>query len=163
MSAVLARRAALLLALSFALAGPAAATEPAAAFLDILPTSGGPPVRLNARQVVRVARLEGTTILDTTAFVQQRSSEALESLAQRLVAAGLPLVPLTDLNGARTYLARDRIVLVRASEQRHAAGARAAIVVTGLRFATDIAVRETVAEAMAAIARAQPSPTGSPP
>jgi hypothetical protein len=160
---MLPRRAALLLALAGTLTRPAGATEPAASFIEILPSSGGPPVRLNARQVVRVARLEGTTILDTTAFVQQRSSEALESLAQRLVAAGLPLVPLTDLNGARTYLARDRIVLVRASEERHAAGARAAIVVTGLRFATDIAVRETVAEAMAAIAHAQGPLTGTPP
>jgi hypothetical protein len=146
----LGRRIALLLALAGA---PALAAEPAA-FLDILPSNGGAPVRLNARQVVRLARLEGTTILDTTAFVQQRSSEPLEALAQRLVAAGLPLVPLTDLNGARTYLALDRIVLVRGSEERHAAGARAAIVVTGLRFATDVAVRETVAEAMAAIGRA---------
>ena len=66
-------------------------------------------------------------------------------------------MPLTDLNGARTYLALDRIVLVRGSEERHAAGARAAIVVTGLRFATDVAVRETVAEAMAAIGRASPT------
>ena len=143
-------------ALLLALAGPAGATEPAAAFLDILPGNGGAPVHLNARQVVRVARLEGITILDTTAFVQQRSSEPLEVVAQRLIAAGLPLVPLTDLNGARTYLALDRIVLVRGSEERHAAGARAAIVVTGLRFATDVAVRETVAEAMAAIGRASP-------
>ena len=146
---------ALLTGLAASAADAAGAAEPAAVFLDILPGGGRAAVRLNARQVVRVARLEGTTILDTTAFVQQRSSEPLEAVAQRLVAAGLPLVALTDLNGARTYLALDRIVLVRASEERHAAGARTAIVVAGLRFNTDVAVRETVEEAMAAIARAQ--------
>ena len=57
MSPMLPRRAALLLALAGTLASPAGATEPAASFIEILPSSGGPPVRLNARQVVRVARL----------------------------------------------------------------------------------------------------------
>lgn len=136
------------------LASGAAAEVPAASFIELLPAEGRAPVRLNAMQVVRVARLDGATVLDTTAYVQQRSSEPLDVVIRRLQAAGLRLVPLTDLNGARTYLALDRIVVVRPSEERHAAGARAAIVVAGLRFATDVAVRETVAEAMAAIAAA---------
>jgi polysaccharide deacetylase 2 family uncharacterized protein YibQ len=137
------------------LALPAAAQDPPASFVELLPAEGRAPVRLNAMQVVRVARLDGATILDTTAFVQQRSSEALDAVIRRLQSAGLRLVPLTDLNGARTFLALDRIVLVRPSEERHAAGARAAIVVAGLRFATDVAVRETVADVMAAIAAAR--------
>lgn len=138
------------------LAAPAAAQDaPPASFVELLPAEGRAPVRVNAMQVVRVARLDGATILDTTAFVQQRSSEGLDAVIRRLQAAGLRLVPLTDLNGARTYLALDRIVLVRPSEERHAAGARAAIVVAGLRFATDVAVRETVADVMAAIAAAR--------
>ncbi|WP_043335960.1 hypothetical protein [Belnapia moabensis] len=137
------------------LALPAAAQDPPAIFVELLPAEGRAPVRLNAMQVVRVARLDGATILDTTAFVQQRSSEALDAVIRRLQSAGLRLVPLTDLNGARTFLALDRIVLVRPSEERHAAGARAAIVVAGLRFATDVAVRETVADVMAAIATAR--------
>ena len=138
------------------LALPATAQDaPPAGFVELLPAEGRAPVRLNAMQVVRVARLDGATILDTTAFVQQRSSEALDAVIRRLQAAGLRLVPLTDLNGARTYLALDRIVLVRPSEDRHAAGARAAIVVAGLRFATDVAVRETVGDVMAAIAAAR--------
>ncbi len=137
------------------LALPAAAQDPPAIFVELLPAEGRAPVRLNAMQVVRVARLDGATILDTTAFVQQRSSEALDAVIRRLQSAGLRLVPLTDLNGARTFLALDRIVLVRPSEERHAAGARAAIVVAGLRFATDVAVRETVADVMAAIAAAR--------
>jgi hypothetical protein len=44
-------------------------------------------------------------------------------------------------------------VLVRGSETRHAAGARAAIVLVGLRNTRDVAVRETVDEVMAALAR----------
>ncbi|MBL6456763.1 hypothetical protein JMJ55_15610 [Belnapia sp. T6] len=142
-------------ALPLLLLAPAArAQEPPAAFIDLIPTEGRAAVRLNAMQVVRVARLDGATVLDTTAYVQQRSSESLDAVIRRLQAAGLRMVPLTDLNGGRTYLALDRIVVVRPSEERHAAGARSAIVVAGLRFATDVAVRETVAEAMAAIAAA---------
>jgi hypothetical protein len=137
------------------LAPAAAAQEPPASFVELTPSEGRAPIRLNAMQVVRVARLDGATVLDTTAYVQQRSSEGLEPVIRRLQGAGLRMVPLTDLNGGRTYLALDRIVLVRPSEERHAAGARAAIVVAGLRFATDVAVRETVADAMAAIAAAR--------
>ncbi|SDB42749.1 hypothetical protein [Belnapia rosea] len=148
------RRALVLSSLALLLAPAAAAQEPPARFIELQPMEGRAAVRLNALQVVRIARLDGATILDTTAYVQQRSSEALEAVVRRLQSAGLRLVALTDLNGARTYLALDRIVLVRPSEERHAAGARAAIVVAGLRFATDVAVRETVAEAMAAIAAA---------
>jgi hypothetical protein len=44
-------------------------------------------------------------------------------------------------------------VLVRDSQDRHAAGGRAAIVVVGLRFGTDVAVRESVAEVLAALGR----------
>ena len=145
------------LAIALALAGTAAAAQqPPAAFLDLVPTAGQPPVRVNATQVVRVARIDGNTVLDTTAYVQQRSSEPLEAVARRVAATGVRLLPLTDLTGARTYLAVDRIVAVRGAEERHAAGARCAIIVAGLRFNTDVAVRETVEEVMAGIARLAP-------
>jgi hypothetical protein len=72
-------------------------------------------------------------------------------------------VALTDLSNARIYLAADRVVLARASQERHAAGARAAIVMVGLRFNTDVAVRETVEEVMAALRReAQDGPLEKP-
>jgi hypothetical protein len=126
----------------------------AGVFIEVIPTEGrAPPVRLAAAQVVRVARVEHHTIIDTTAWVQQRTIESVEAVARRLTAAGQRLVALTDLSGARIYLAADRVVLVRESQERHAAGARAAIVLVGLRFNTDVAVRETVEEVMAALRR----------
>ena len=77
----------------------------------------------------------------------------MESLVRRLAAAGLRLVPLTDPSGQRTWLAADRIVLIRGSEARHAAGARTALVMVGLLYTRDVAVKETVEEVMATLAR----------
>ncbi len=133
------------------LASPAAAQAPG--FIDVVPTERAGAVRIAASQVVRVGRGEGGTVIDTTAWVQQRSAESVEAVARKLVAAGQRLVALTDLSGGRTYLAADRVVVVRDSGERHAAGARAAIVMVGLRFNTDIAVRESVEEVMAALGR----------
>ena len=93
---------------------------------------------------------------------RQRTVESVEAVARRLAAAGLRLVALTDLRDARTYVAADRVVLVREPYEQHAAGARAAIVVAGLRFNTDVAVRETVEEVMAALARAARQAAGAP-
>lgn len=143
-----------LVILALLLASPAPAeTVPRPAFIALLPAAGGQPVHVAASQVVRVARVEGRTVVDTTAWVQQRTVENVETVAARLEAAGQRLVPLTDLNGGRIFLAADRIVLVREAHERHAAGARAAIVMVGLRFGTDVAVRESVGEVMAALAR----------
>ncbi len=144
----------LLAALLPALGGPAAA-QPAGGpgFLRIAPAEGSLPVWLAARQVVRVARVEGHTVVDTAAWVQQRTAEPVEALAGRLREAGLRLVPLTDLRGARIYVAAERVVLVRETEERHAAGARASLVLVGLRFNTDVAVREPVEAVMAALRR----------
>ncbi len=76
---------------------------------------------------------------------------------------GQRLVALTDLSNGRIYLAADRVVLVRASQERHAAGARAAIVMVGLRFNTDVAVREAVEEVIAALGReAKDGPSENP-
>lgn len=136
------------------LAAPAAAQVPG--FIEVIPTERGQAVRIAAHQVVRVGRGEGATVIDTTAWVQQRSAENVEAVARKLAGAGQRLVALTDLSGGRTYLAADRIVLVRESGERHAAGARAAIVMVGLRFNTDVAVRESVEEVMAALGRAAP-------
>jgi hypothetical protein len=138
--------------LLLALAPVAAAQEPGG-FIDVIPSEGRAAVRLAAGQVVRIARAEGQTVIDTTAWVQQRTVESVDSVARRVNAAGQRLVGLTDLSNGRIYLAADRVVLVRDSEQRHAAGARAAVVVVGLRFGTDVAVRESVAEVMAALGR----------
>ena len=149
-----------LLALLGLLALPAAAQQPPAdpipgpvAFIEVVPTEGRAPVRIAAHQVVRVARAEGATVIDTAAWVQQRSVEPAEAVARRIAAAGPRLVALTDLGNGRIWLAADRVVLVRESQERHAAGARAAIVLVGLRFGTDVAVRESVAEVMAALGR----------
>lgn len=120
-------------------------------FLEVIPTEGGVPVRLAASHVVRIARVENYTVIDTTAWVQQRTVEPVESVARRLAEAGQRLVALTDLRNARIYLAAERVVLVRGTQERHAAGAQAAIVMVGLRFNTDVAVRETVEEVMAAL------------
>ena len=103
-------------------------------------------------------------MIDTAAFVQQRTVEPVEAVARRLAAAGHRLVALTDLRESRTYLAIDRVALVREAYEQHAAGARATIVMVGLRFNADVAVRETVEEVMAAIGRAAPNgPPGAPP
>ncbi|WP_270938282.1 hypothetical protein [Falsiroseomonas oryzae] len=121
------------------------------AFIEVMPAEGRMPVRIATGQVVRIGRAEGHTVLDTTAWVQQRTVEPVDSVARRLLATGLRLVPLTDLANGRIWLAADRVVLVREAHERHAAGARAAIVMVGLRFGTDVAVRESVAEVMAAL------------
>ena len=125
----------------------------ASGFIDIAPPAGEGPVRLAVSQLVRIGRLEGETVIDTTAFVQQRTPEAGSSLAQRVAAAGVRLVQLTDPGGQRTWIAADKVVLVRETESRHAAGTRAAIILTGLRYTRDVAVKESVAEVMAALAR----------
>jgi hypothetical protein len=159
-------RRALLAAAAAASALPAVtAAEDAAtagAFVQVIPTEGRAPVRLAAAQVVRVARAEGYTVIDTAAYVQQRTVESVEAVARRLAAAGLRLVPLTDLRDTRTYLAVDRVVLVREPYEQHAAGARAAIVMVGLRFNTDVAVRETVEEVMTALGREAARQNGPP-
>jgi hypothetical protein len=137
---------------------PAAAQEgrpaPIRGFVEVIPSEGRAPVELAAAQVVRVGRVEGYTVIDTAAWVQQRSIEPIEAIARRLTAAGARLMPLTDLNGTRIHLSVDRVVLVRGSEERHAAGARAAIVMVGLRFNTDVAVRESPEEVKAVLRRA---------
>lgn len=143
-----------------------AATPPGAAaanaFVQVIPTEGRAPVRLAASHVVRVARAEGYTVIDTTAYVQQRTVETVEAVARRLAAAGQRLVALTDLRDARTYLAADRVVLVREPYEQHAAGARAAVVMAGLRFNNDVAVRETVEQVMAALERAPAARADAP-
>lgn len=142
---------------------PRSSPPPHHAFVEIIPSDRHGPVQLAPAHVVRIARVEGYTVIDTTAWVQQRTIEPVDVVAARLAAAGLRLVALTDLGGGRVYLATDRIVLVRDSEARHASGARAAIVMVGLRFNTDVAVRETVAEVLAAIRRvAQAGPPEAP-
>jgi hypothetical protein len=159
-------RRALLAAVAAASALPAVtAAEDAAtagAFVQVIPTEGRAPVRLAAAQVVRIARAEGYTVIDTAAYVQQRTVESVEAVARRLTAAGLRLVPLTDLRDTRTYLAVDRVVLVREPYEQHAAGARAAIVMVGLRFNTDVAVRETVEEVMTVLEREAARYNGPP-
>ena len=126
---------------------------PSGTFIDLAPPAGQGPVRLAVAQVVRIGRLQGETVIDTAAWVQQRTTEPMEGLIRRLTAAGVRLVPLTDPSGQRTWLAADRIVLIRGSEARHAAGARTALVMVGLLYTRDVAVRETVDEVMAALAR----------
>jgi hypothetical protein len=133
------------------LAGAAAAEAPR--LIEIQPTEGRASVWLAPAQVVRIGRAEGQTVIDTAAWVQQRTTEPVDAVARRVAEAGQRLVPLTDLSNARIWIAADRIVLVRDSQDRHAAGARAAIVVVGLRFGTDVAVRESVAEVLAALGR----------
>ena len=131
----------------------AASIAPPGQFIEIIPTEGRAPVHLSTAQVVRLGRVENFTTIDTAAWVQQRTTEPVEAIARRLRDAGQRLVALTDLSHGRVYLALDRIVLVRDSHERHAAGARSAIVMVGLRFNTDVAVRETSQEVMAAIRR----------
>lgn len=126
---------------------------PSGTFIDLAPPAGQGPVRLAVSQVVRIGRLQGETVIDTAAWVQQRTAEPMDSLVRRLTAAGLRLVPLTDPSSQRTWVAAERIVLVRGSEARHAAGARTALVMVGLLYTRDVAVRESVEEVMAALAR----------
>ena len=126
---------------------------PSGTFIGLSPPAGQGPVRLAVAQVVRIGRLQGETVIDTAAWVQQRTTEPMESLVRRLTAAGVRLVPLTDPSGQRTWLAADRIVLIRGSEARHAAGARTALVMVGLLYTRDVAVKETVEEVMAMLAR----------
>ena len=66
--------------------------------------------------------------------------EPVEAVARRLTAAGQRLVALTDPSNTRVWLAVDRMVIVRGSQDRHAAGARTAIVMVGLRYGRDVAV-----------------------
>jgi hypothetical protein len=122
-------------------------------FVEVIPTEGRAAVRIASAHVVRVARVEGHTVIDTTAWVQQRTVEPVEVVARRFIAAGQRMVALTDLSNRPIYLAVDRVVLVRESEERHAPSARAAIVMVGLRFNTDIAVRETANAVIAALKR----------
>lgn len=142
--------------------GEAAGHAAPGRFIEVVPTEGRAPVHLAASQVVRVGRVENFTTIDTAAWVQQRTTEPVETLARRLREAGQRLIALTDLNHGRVYLALDRIVLVRDSNERHAAGARAAIVMVGLRFNTDVAVRETVQDVIAALRREDTQPRPSP-
>ncbi|MGG5807845.1 hypothetical protein [Falsiroseomonas sp. CW058] len=146
------------LLLATMLPAPAPAQPAPGAFVEIVPTEGRAAVHVATAQVVRIGRAEGATVIDTTSFVQQRSAEALETVARRMAAAGLRLLPLTDPSGGRVYLVPDRIVLVRDSGERHAAGARAAIVMVGLRYGFDVAVRETVEQVMAALRRGDAPP-----
>jgi hypothetical protein len=151
-----------LLAATLALSTAGAAAQgPPAGFIEVVPTQGVAPVWLAAAQVVRIGRVETYTVIDTAAWVQQRSIEPAEAVARRLSAAGQRFIGLTDLSNHRTFLSADRIVLVRGAQGRYAEGARSAIVMVGLRFGTDVAVRESVEEVIAAL-RALPSRDGAP-
>ncbi|MBK1659061.1 hypothetical protein [Paracraurococcus ruber] len=141
-----------LAALLAAPVGAPAGAEPAR-FIELVPSGGEVPVHLAVSQVVRVARVDQATAIDTISYVQQQSIEPVEAVAQRLMAAGLRLVPLTDLANRRLYVAPERVVIVRRSPERHAEGARASLVMAGLRLRNDVAVRETVEEVMAALGR----------
>lgn len=122
-------------------------------FIELTPLHGGPPVALRATQVVRVGRLEGHTIVDTLAWVQQPTAESIESVARRVMATGHRLIPLTDPTAGRIWIGADSIVLVREANSQHTIGARAALVLDGLRFRAEIAVRETLPEVIAALER----------
>jgi len=132
-------------------------------FLRITPPEGHEAVWLAPSQVVRIGQVEGYTVLDTAAWVQQRTIEPAEAVARRLAETGLRLLPLTDLNGRRIWLAADRIVLVRDSQARHAPGARAAIVMVGLRSGFDVAVRESVEAVMDGLRRLLGAPAAPVP
>lgn len=145
------RRAALL-----ALAALPAAAQPA--FIEVPPAEGERAVALAVAQVVRVGRLQTVTVIDTMSYVQLQTRESAESIARRLAAAGLALAPLTDLAGARTWVAVDRVVSIRPADARHAPGARTSLIMSGLRFTTDFAVREPMEEVMASLRRAGAGP-----
>lgn len=123
-------------------------------FLEFQPAEGGGTVAIAVAQAVRIGRLGNQTVIDTATFVQLQTREPLDSVVRRLAASGLALIALTDLAGTRTYVAIDRIVSVRRSDERHASGARTSIIVDGLRFSRDMGVREGLEEVMAAIERA---------
>jgi hypothetical protein len=135
---------------------------PAGRFIEIILTDGRAPVWIAASEVVRVAEVGNQTVLDTTAWVQQRTDEQVEPVARRLAATGLRLVPLTDLNNRRVYLAADRVVIVRGSQERYAAGARSAVVMVGLRYNTEVAVRELPEEVVAAVRRVRGGSAAQP-
>jgi len=140
------RRAVLALAILPLLAAQAAET-----FIEIAPGPGSGRVLIAANQIVRIGRAGDHTVVDTAAWVQQRTVEPVETLARRVAETGQRLVPLTDLNGQRISIADARVVPVRESQDRHAAGARAAIVMVGLRFNSDVAVREAPEDVLAAL------------
>lgn len=139
-------------ALLLALPAVPAAAQPA--FIDVPPAEGDRAVALAVAQVVRVGRLQNLTVIDTMSYVQLQTREPAEGVARRLAAAGLALAPLTDLAGVRTWVAIDRVVSVRPADVRHAPGARTSLIMSGLRFTTDFAVRESMDDVMAAIGRA---------
>lgn len=104
--------------LAAALAGPAVAqTAGPGTFISVVSTEGHAPVKLAVAQVVRVGRVDGYTVIDTAAWVQQRTVEPAEAVARRLTAAGQRLVTLTDLSNTRVWLAIDRVVIVRDSQE----------------------------------------------
>jgi len=151
------------LALLCLAAAPAAAAPetmfvtPAGIFIEVAgPVVDGqlqPPVKIAISQIIRIGLLERETVIDTTGFVQQRTSEPAETVARRLTAAGIRLVQVTDALGQRTWIAANWVVIVRAAQVGHPAGTRTSITLPGLRFARDVAVRETVEEVMAALGR----------
>ncbi|MFZ4408254.1 MAG: hypothetical protein ACOYOH_12975 [Paracraurococcus sp.] len=112
-----------------------------------------PPVRIAVSQIIRIGLLERETVIDTTGFVQQKTSEPAETVARRLMAAGIRLIQVTDALGQRNWVAANWVVMVRAAQAGHPVGTRASITLPGLRFARDVAVKETVDEVMAALAR----------
>jgi hypothetical protein len=60
----------------------------AGSFVEVTPTEGRAAVWIAPAHVVRVARVEGYTVIDTTAWVQQRTVESVEAVARRFIAAG---------------------------------------------------------------------------
>ena len=112
-----------------------------------------PPVKIAISQIVRIGLLERETVIDTTGYVQQKTSDPADTVARRVAAAGIRLIQVTDALGQRTWVAANWVVIVRAAQVGHPAGTRTSITLPGLRFARDVAVRETVEEVMAALAR----------
>jgi hypothetical protein len=132
-------------------------TTPGGIFLEVAgPVVDGhpqPPVKIAVAQIIRVGLLERETVIDTTGFVQQKTSEPAEAVARRMAAAGIRLIQVTDALGQRTWVAANWVVIVRAAQVGHPAGTRASITLPGLRFARDVAVKEPVEEVMATLAR----------
>jgi hypothetical protein len=137
-----------------ALAQPNPASHPPPAhFIEIIPTEGRAPVHLATSQVVRLGRVENFTTIDTAAWVQQRTTEPVEAIARRLRDAGQRLVALTDLNHGRVFWRSTGSSWSASLTNGTPPAPRAAIVMVGLRFNTDVAVRETAPDVMAAIRR----------